>query len=82
VELEALVMGLISLGENLTSIPDGAPVDDRVTVEEKSPIGIRVSVASPDAPCATLIEFGAMERSKSAGGPEEVTINSNEQECV
>jgi hypothetical protein len=45
VDVGALVMGLISLGEKLTSIPDGAPVDDRVTVEVKSPTGIRVSVA-------------------------------------
>jgi hypothetical protein len=81
VDVGALVMGLISLGEKLTSIPDGAPVDDRVTVEEKPPIGITVSVASPDAPCATLIEFGTMEMSKSAGGPEEVTINWNAHEC-
>jgi hypothetical protein len=82
VDVGALEMGLISLGEKLTSIPDGAPVDDRVTVEVKSPSGIRVSVASPEAPCVRLIEFGATEISKSAGGPEEVTINSNAQECV
>jgi hypothetical protein len=62
VEVEALVMGLISGGEKLTSTSDGAPVDDRLTVEEKSPSGINVSVASPEVPCVRFIESGAKDR--------------------
>jgi len=71
---------MISLGENRRLTPDGAPAEDRETVEEKPLVGFTESVVSPESPWATLNEFGTTEMSKS-GGAEEVTSKANVIEC-
>ena len=79
--VEAPELTYTSLGENPTSTPDGAPFEDRDTVEEKLPIEVTWTVASTEPPCGTLYEFGNTEISKSGGGPEEVTVRVSESCC-
>jgi hypothetical protein len=70
----------ISLGENPKLTPDGAPAEDRETVELKPLNGLTVTLTESDPPCGMLIEFESTEISKS-GGAEEVTSKANVTEC-
>jgi hypothetical protein len=68
----------MSVGENITSTPDGAPADDRETIAEKSPVELTETVVCSDSPCRMLNALGTTEMSKSAW---DITYNANDTEC-